>query len=79
MDNPDITTPDTDRLPLTRSLEADVRAEFAVTPISEGLSGSALVKVLGDLNVQGESLLAALSEAGGDGGAVESPRQPLPV
>lgn len=64
MDNPDITTPDTDRLPLTRSLEADVRAEFAVTPISEGLSGSALVKVLGDLNVQGESLLAALSEAG---------------
>ncbi|MCH1491162.1 MAG: DUF1631 domain-containing protein [Luminiphilus sp.] len=64
MDNPDITTPDTDRLPLTRSLEADVRAEFAVTPISEGLSGSALVKVLGDLDVQGESLLAALSEAG---------------
>lgn len=64
MDNPDITTPDTDRLPLTRSLEADVRAEFAVTPISEGLSGSGLVKVLGDLDVQGESLLAALSEAG---------------
>ncbi len=64
MDNPDVTTPDTDRLPLTRSLEADVRAEFAVTPISEGLSGSALVKVLGDLDVQGESLLAALSEAG---------------
>jgi len=64
MDNPDITTPDTDRLPLTRSLEADVRAEFAVMPISEGLSGSALVKVLGDLNVQGGSLLGALSEAG---------------
>ena len=64
MDNPDITTPDTDRLPLTRSLEADLRAEFAVTPISEGLSGSGLVKVLGDLDVQGESLLAALSEAG---------------
>ena len=64
MDKLDMTTPDTDRLPLTRSLEADVRAEFAVTPVSEGLSGSGLIKVLGDLDVHGESLLAGLSEAG---------------
>ena len=51
-------------MPLTRSLEADVRAEFAISPVSDGLSGDGLVKVLGDLDPQGQSLMEALSAAG---------------
>ena len=51
-------------MPLTRSLEADVRAEFAISPVSDGLSGDGLVKVLGDLDPQGQSLMEALSTAG---------------
>ena len=35
-----------DRLPLTRSLETEVRTGFAVPPISEGLSEAALVDAL---------------------------------
>ena len=41
-----------------------MRAEFAITPLSEGLSGSALVKVLSDVDPQGQPLVAALSNAG---------------
>ena len=51
-------------MPLTRSLEADVRAEFAISPVSDGLSGDGLVKVLGDLDPQGQSLMETLSAAG---------------
>ncbi len=64
MDSPDRPTLESDRLPLTRSLEAEVRAEFAITPVSEGLSGSALVKVLSDIDPQGQPLVTALSNAG---------------
>ena len=64
MDSPDRPTLEPDRLPLTRSLEAEVRAEFAITPVSEGLSGSALVKVLSDIDPQGQPLVTALSNAG---------------
>lgn len=64
MDSTDTPTPDADRMPLTRSLEADVRAEFAIAPVSDGLSGTGLVDVLGSLDPGDQSLPEALSRAG---------------
>ena len=64
MDSTDTATPDADRMPLTRSLEADVRAEFAIAPVSDGLSGTGLVDVLGSLDPGDQSLPEALSRAG---------------
>ena len=56
-----------DRLPLTRSLETEVRTGFAVPPISEGLSEAALVDALSRITVsEGESLVQALADQGYD-------------
>ena len=52
-----------DRLPLTRSLEAEVRTGFALPSKSEGLSGEALLAALSKLSLsQHQGLLAALAE-----------------
>lgn len=56
-----------DRLPLTRSLETEVRTGFAVPPINEGLSGAALVDALSQITVsEGQSLVKALTDQGHD-------------
>lgn len=56
-----------DRLPLTRSLETEVRTGFAVPPINEGLSGAALVDALSQITVsEGQSLVQALTDQGHD-------------
>ena len=62
-----------DRLPLTRSLETEVRTGFAVPPINEGLSGAALVDALSQITVsEGQSLVQALTEQGHDAIASDS-------
>lgn len=55
---------DSDRLPLTRSLEADVRAAFAVPVRNEGLTSQALLSALEGLRAQDRPLVTALAEAG---------------
>lgn len=55
---------DSDRLPLTRSLEAEVRAAFAVPPRAEGLNQQALLSALEGLRNFDRPLTAALSDAG---------------
>ena len=62
-----------DRLPLTRSLETEVRTGFAVPPINEGLSGAALVDALSQITVsEGQSLVQALTDQGHDAIASDS-------
>ena len=54
-----------DRLPLTRSLEAEVCTAFALPPQSEGLVGEALIESLSTLQVaQDQALLSALANQG---------------
>lgn len=54
-----------DRLPLTRSLEAEVRTAFALPSQTEGLTGEALVVALSELSLpQNQALRAALAERG---------------
>ena len=55
-----------DRLPLTRSLEVEVRTGFALPSQTEGLTGEALVAALSKLSLpQNQALRTALA-AGGD-------------
>jgi len=62
-----------DRLPLTRSLETEVRTGFAAPPINEGLSGAALVDALSQITVsEGQSLVQALTDQGHDAIASDS-------
>lgn len=52
-----------DRLPLTRSLEVEVRTSFALPSQSDGLTGDALLDALSELSLsQHQGLLAALAE-----------------
>ena len=52
-----------DRLPLTRSLEVEVRTGFALPSQSDGLTGDALLDALSELSLsQHQGLLAALAE-----------------
>ena len=54
-----------DRLPLTRSLEVEVRTGFALPPQTEGLSGETLLDALAKLSLTShQALLDALHEAG---------------
>ena len=54
-----------DRLPLTRSLEVEVRTGFALPSQTEGLTGEALVKALSELSLpQNQALRAALTDSG---------------
>ena len=56
-----------DRLPLTRSLEVEVRTGFALPPQTDGLSGEALLDALSKLSLTShQTLLDALHEAGHD-------------
>jgi len=54
-----------DRLPLTRSLEVEVRTAFALPSQTEGLTGEALIEALATLQVaQDQTLLSTLSSQG---------------
>ena len=54
-----------DRLPLTRSLEVEVRTGFALPSQSEGLTGETLVVALSELSLaQNQGLRATLAERG---------------
>ena len=54
-----------DHLPLTRSLEVEVRTGFALPSQSEGLTGETLVVALSELSLaQNQGLRAALAERG---------------
>jgi len=54
-----------DRLPLTRSLEAEVRTAFALPSQTEGLNGERLTEALATLQVvQEQTLLSALANQG---------------
>ena len=54
-----------DRLPLTRSLEVEVRTGFALPSQPEGLTGETLVVALSELSLaQNQGLRAALAERG---------------
>ena len=54
-----------DRLPLTRSLEAEVRTAFALPSQTEGLNGERLTEALATLQVaQDHTLLSALASQG---------------
>ena len=54
-----------DRLPLTRSLEAEVRTVFALPSQTEGLSGEALIEALATLQVaQDQTLPSTLANQG---------------
>ena len=56
-----------DRLPLTRSLEVEVRTGFALPPQTDGLSGEPLIDALAKLSLTShQRLLDALHEAGHD-------------
>ncbi len=55
---------DSDRLPLTRSLEAEARGAFAVPARSEGLNRQALLSALEGLRPGGRSLAESLHDAG---------------
>ena len=55
---------DHDRLPLTRSVEADVLAVFSVPTRTEGLKIEALLSALGGIETTDSSLNDALSDAG---------------
>ena len=61
-----------DRLPLTRSLEVEVRTGFALPPQTDGLSGETLLDALAKLSLTGhQPLVDALHEAGYDAIASE--------
>ena len=54
-----------DRLPLTRSLEVEVRTAFALPSQTEGLTGEALIEALATLQVaQDQTLLSTLASQG---------------
>ena len=54
-----------DRLPLTRSLEVEVRTAFALSSQTEGLTGEALIEALATLQVaQDQTLLSTLATQG---------------
>ena len=54
-----------DRLPLTRSLEVEVRTAFALPSQTEGLTGEALIEALATLQVaQDQTLLSTLENQG---------------
>jgi len=54
-----------DRLPLTRSLEVEVRTAFALPSQAEGLSGEALIEALATLQMaQDQTLLSSLANQG---------------
>ena len=54
-----------DRLPLTRSLEVEVRTAFALSSQTEGLTGEALIEALATLQVaQDQTLLSTLASQG---------------
>ena len=54
-----------DRLPLTRSLEVEVRTAFALPSQTEGLTGQALIEALATLQVaQDQTLLSTLASQG---------------
>ena len=54
-----------DRLPLTRSLEAEVRTAFALPSQTEGLAGEALIEALATLQMaQDQTLLTTLAHQG---------------
>ena len=66
---------DANGLPLTRSLEGEVRASFAGAANPDGLTGEALCRALGDISAKNRPLSQAISEAGyrdpdGDGTAI---------
>ena len=61
-----------DRLPLTRSLEVEVRTGFAFPPQTDGLSGETLLDALSKLSLTShQTLVDALHEAGHDAIASE--------
>ena len=51
-------------LPLTSSLESEVRAAFAETANPDGLSGEALCRALGDIKAKKRALTDAIADAG---------------
>ena len=62
-----------DRLPLTRSLEVEVRTAFALPSQTEGLTGEALIEALATLQVvQDQTLLSTLASQGHELVASES-------
>ncbi|MGB2192949.1 MAG: hypothetical protein ACPH3A_10280, partial [Luminiphilus sp.] len=62
-----------DRLPLTRSLEVEVRTAFALPSQTEGLIGEALIEALATLQVvQDQTLLSTLASQGHELVASES-------
>ncbi len=63
-DSGDVMIDDNDRLTLTRSLEAEVLAAFAVPPRADGLTQEALLSALQSIKPAARQLSDALGNAG---------------